>query len=53
MMKKIASRKQRCLDQKQLILKPNSTDDSYKDIIIRKEDAEGMKIVGEFIRILD
>jgi len=36
-----------------IVLKPNSTDDSYKDIIVRKEDAEGMKVVGEFIKVLN
>jgi phage repressor protein C with HTH and peptisase S24 domain len=33
-------------------LKPNSFDSSYKDIVITEENAENMRIVGEFISIL-
>jgi hypothetical protein len=36
-----------------IILRPNSFDKSYKNIILNKEDAQGMKIVGEFIKVLD
>ena len=34
-------------------LKLKSINDFNEDIIIRKEDAEGMKIVGEFVKILN
>jgi superfamily II DNA or RNA helicase/phage repressor protein C with HTH and peptisase S24 domain len=33
-------------------LKPNSFDSSYKDIVITEENAENMRILGEFISIL-
>lgn len=36
----------------EIVLKPNSYDDSFEDIIIDKESGEGMKVVGEFISIL-
>ncbi|WP_244140853.1 DUF3427 domain-containing protein [Kaistella flava (ex Peng et al. 2021)] len=35
-----------------IILRPNSFDDSYKNIIINEENGEGMRIVGEFVSIL-
>ena len=35
-----------------IVLRPNSFDDSYKNIIINEDNAEEMKIVGEFIKIL-
>ncbi len=35
-----------------IVLRPNSFDDSYKDIIITEESAAGMRVVGEFVRIL-
>ena len=35
-----------------IILRPNSNDDSYKNIIINEENSAGMRIVGEFVRIL-
>ena len=35
-----------------IILRPNSFDDSFKNIIINKENGERMKVVGEFVRVL-
>ena len=35
-----------------IVLKPNSFDSSYKDIIIMNENAEEFRIIGEFIRVL-
>ncbi|MEZ4907197.1 MAG: S24 family peptidase [Saprospiraceae bacterium] len=35
-----------------IVLRPNSYDNSYKNIIITDENAETMRIVGEFINIL-
>ncbi|WP_228853288.1 DUF3427 domain-containing protein [Aegicerativicinus sediminis] len=35
-----------------IILKPNSYDKSYKDIIIDEDGAERMRIVGEFVKVL-
>jgi superfamily II DNA or RNA helicase len=35
-----------------IVLRPNSVDDSYEDIIINEESASGMRVVGEFIEIL-
>jgi len=35
-----------------IVLKPNSFDDSYKDIIITNKNAEQMKVIGEFVKIL-
>lgn len=35
-----------------IVLIPNSFDSSYKNIIITKENAAEMKIVGEFVKIL-
>lgn len=35
-----------------IVLRPNSFDSSYKNIIITKENAIEMKIVGEFVEIL-
>jgi hypothetical protein len=35
-----------------IVLRPNSFDDSYKDIIITEGSAAGMRVVGEFVRIL-
>jgi len=40
------------LQNKTITLRPNSYDESYKNIILDKENSEGMKIVGEFIKIL-
>jgi len=35
-----------------IVLRPNSFDNSFKNIIINKEDGPGMRVVGEFIKIL-
>jgi len=37
---------------KSIVLRPNSTDSSYEDIVLSEEDARGMKIIGEFAGIL-
>jgi hypothetical protein len=36
-----------------IILRPNSYDSSYKNIIITEENASGMRVVGVFVKILD
>lgn len=36
----------------EILLKPNSYDDNFKDLIITEENAEGMKIIGEFVCVL-
>jgi hypothetical protein len=35
-----------------IVLRPNSYDSSYKNIVITEENAAGMRVVGEFITIL-
>ena len=35
-----------------IVLKPNSYDDSYKNIIINEENAAGMRVIGEFVSVL-
>lgn len=35
-----------------IILGPNSYDPSYKDLVIKPENAENMKIIGEFVEVL-
>ncbi len=35
-----------------IILRPNSYDESYKNIIINEEDAQAMRVVGEFVKVL-
>lgn len=35
-----------------IILRPNSFDNSYKNIIINEENGKEMKVVGEFIKVL-
>jgi len=35
-----------------IVLRPNSYDDSYKNIILKEENIHGMRIVGEFIRVI-
>jgi superfamily II DNA or RNA helicase/HKD family nuclease/SOS-response transcriptional repressor LexA len=35
-----------------IILRPNSYDNSYKNIVITEENAAGMRVVGEFVKIL-
>lgn len=36
-----------------IALKPNSFDSSYKDIIINEENSTSMRVVGEFVRIIE
>ena len=35
-----------------IVLRPNSFDDSFKNIIINEEDGAEMRVVGEFVKIL-
>jgi hypothetical protein len=35
-----------------IILRPNSFDDSYENIVINAENGAGMRVVGEFVRTL-
>lgn len=35
-----------------IVLRPNSYDDSYKNIIINEENAGGMRVIGEFVSVL-
>jgi superfamily II DNA or RNA helicase/HKD family nuclease/SOS-response transcriptional repressor LexA len=35
-----------------IVLRPNSFDDSYKNIVINEENGAGMRVVGEFVKIL-
>ncbi len=35
-----------------IILRPNSFDNSYKNIIINEENGLGMRVIGEFVKIL-
>ena len=35
-----------------IVLRPNSFDDSFKNIIINEKDGAGMRVVGEFVKIL-
>jgi superfamily II DNA or RNA helicase/HKD family nuclease/SOS-response transcriptional repressor LexA len=37
----------------EILLKPNSFDLSYKDIIINEENANEMNVIGEFIEVLE
>ena len=36
----------------EIVLKPNSFDPSFSDLIINEENSEGMKVIGEFIEVL-
>ena len=36
-----------------IVLRPNSIDSSYQDIIINEENAAEMRVVGEFVKILN
>ena len=36
-----------------IILRPNSYDSSYQNIIITEENSLGMRVVGEFVKILE
>ena len=35
-----------------IVLRPNSFDDSYKEIKINEENSAGMRVVGEFVKVL-
>ncbi len=35
-----------------IVLRPNSYDDSYENIIINEDNSTGMRVVGEFVKIL-
>ncbi|MDI1355291.1 MAG: DUF3427 domain-containing protein [bacterium] len=35
-----------------IVLRPNSTDDSYKNIIINEANAAEMRVIGEFVSVL-
>lgn len=37
---------------KSVILRPNSFDSSYKEIIINEENGAGMRVIGEFVTII-
>jgi superfamily II DNA or RNA helicase len=37
----------------EIVLKPNSYDASFKDIVINEDNAEGMNVIGEFISVLE
>jgi superfamily II DNA or RNA helicase/phage repressor protein C with HTH and peptisase S24 domain len=37
----------------EILLKPNSYDPSYKDIIINDENSANMKVVGEFVSLIE
>ena len=36
-----------------ILLKPNSTESKFKDIVLHEEDCENMRIVGEFVTVLE
>ena len=36
-----------------ILLKPNSTESKFKDIVLHEEDCENMRIVGEFVAVLE
>ena len=36
-----------------IVLRPNSYDDSYKNIILKEENSSGIRVVGEFVKILN
>jgi len=36
-----------------ILLKPNSTESKFKDIVLHEKDCENMRIVGEFVTVLD
>ncbi|MDN6342943.1 MAG: DUF3427 domain-containing protein, partial [Lactococcus lactis] len=38
---------------KEIVLKPNSYDESFKDIVLDEDNAEGMKVIGEFVNVLE
>ena len=39
-------------EHNQIVLSPNSTESDFKDLIIDEENAQDMRIVGEFIKLL-
>jgi hypothetical protein len=36
-----------------IVLRPNSFDDSYKNIIINEENGKDMRVIGVFVKILN
>ena len=36
-----------------IVLKPNSFDKSYKNLILDEDNSNNMRIIGEFIKVLD
>ena len=36
-----------------ILLKPNSTNPQFEDIVLHAEDCENMRIVGEFVTVLE
>ncbi|NRB82151.1 MAG: hypothetical protein HRU38_26450 [Saccharospirillaceae bacterium] len=36
-----------------ILLKPNSTDSRFEDIVLHEDDCEGMRVVGEFVTVLE
>ncbi|MGB2739806.1 MAG: DEAD/DEAH box helicase [Cognaticolwellia sp.] len=36
-----------------ILLKPNSTETQFEDIVLREDDCENMRIVGEFVTVLE
>ena len=36
-----------------IVLRPNSYDSSYQNIVITEENVAGMRVVGEFIKVLN
>lgn len=40
-------------EHQEILLKPNSFDSSYKDIVIDRENSEGITTIGEFIKVLE
>lgn len=36
-----------------IVLKPNSYDEEYQDIVLNEEDCVDMRVVGEFVSVLD
>jgi hypothetical protein len=36
-----------------ILLKPNSTESRFKDIVLHEDDCENMRIVGEFVTVLE
>lgn len=36
----------------EIVLKPNSYDDKFEDIVLNEESAKGMRVIGEFISVM-